>query len=418
VTENPEKTIRATKNYLSDLEVRSLKIRQREYMARDGGGLYVNVNPNGSKYFQFRYTFNGKQKKMQIGVYPVLTLQNARTEALRLRSMVAKGEDPISERRKNKALARLSEGANFQAIAEEWLELKKKKVKKSYLQKIGGTIRSNCFPRLGHVPIQDIFTPMIVNTLLVMEDRGAIDLMHRLREHLHQIFEYAKSVGRYVGENPVSCLKRSVILATHHPVNFEKLKNPEDMGVFLHRLEGYRGKAQTKILAKLQLLTATRPVEAREAVWEEFDFETKIWTIPADRIKMEKDHKIPLANQVVELLESLKRLSGHSKYLFPSPTKTGMMSDATLNTALKTLWPEYLIHPHGFRHFFSTEANESRKFDEDLIETALSHGDEDRVRGTYNKAEYVEERRIIAQWYADYIDGLRNGVINQKIINV
>jgi integrase len=404
-----KKPLSAKKLNLSDVVIKNLFPSDKETMFKDGGGLFVNVNPNGSKYFQLRYTFEGKQKKIQIGKYPDMSLQEARIESLRIRLLINSGIDPSMERKKDKARGRVLVETTFEVVAERWLFLKKSMVSESYHIKIAGTIRSNCYRQIGSLPVQQITTPIIVNTLRVIQGRGALRLMHDLKSYLRQIFDFAKAETYFLGDNPVDCLQRSVLLEPHHPKSYNRIRTPIDMGVFLNLLESYEGEIKTKLLIKLQLLTAVRPSEARLAVWSEFDLTHSIWSIPAERMKQARDHIIPLSSQAIAVLQQIKALSGHSIYLFPSSRAgSGNVSDGTVNKALRTIWTKYRIQAHGFRHFFSTEANESGLFPKEMIETALSHGDPDRIRGTYNFATYLDKRRVLGQWYADYLDELRN----------
>lgn len=405
---------KAIATLLDDTKLRNAKPGDKAKTLRDGGGLFALIHPNGSIYFQVRYTLEGKPRKSQLGIYPELALAKARIKARELVEGVAKRIDPALEKRKLKADSKLNAESTFEVIADEWLALKTKSVSSKYHIKISGMIKANAYQRLGKLPINSITSPMILETLKVIEARGAIDLMHRVRALLTELFDYAKTIGRYHGENPANCLKRSVALQKHIKEQYKTLRTDQDIGLFLRRLPEYPGKVETQLLIKLQMLVATRPTEMRTASWDEFNFDTGIWTIKPERMKMGAEHIIPLPKQAIAALTQLKTLTGYSPYLFPSPTKSSTLSEGTANKALKIIWPEYLIHPHGFRHLFSTHANEHDHKQADIIEAALAHKDSNKIRATYNKATYLKERRQLAQWYADYLDHLRDGA---KVIN-
>ncbi len=394
---------------LSDVTIRNAKPSDKPQTLRDGAGLSVLIHPNGSKYFQVRYTLNGQQRKAQLGTYPELSLAIARNKARLLVEGAANHIDPIIEKLLVKSNSKNAAENTFEVVANDWLALKAKNVTKKYHVKISGMMKANTYSRLGKLPIAIINSKLILDTLKVIEMRGAIDLMHRVRALIAELFDYAKSIGLYQGDNPAYALRNSVALQKHTTEQYKSLKTDKDIGLFLRRLPEYQGRVETQLLIKLQMLVATRPSEMRTATWDEFDLVNGIWTIKPERMKMGVEHVIPLPKQALEALAKLKLLTGYSAYLFPSPTKSGTLSENTANKALKLIWSEYLIHPHGFRHLFSTHANEHDHKNADIIEAALAHKGSDRIRATYNKATYLNERKKLAQWYADYLDGLRDG---------
>lgn len=406
-----------TKAYglISDVILRGAKPQEKAYTLRDGNGLFAYVFPNGAIYFQLRYALHGKSKKIQIGTYPKTTLAQARDKAQSIMELVDLEIDPVLEKRKKKAEGQFEVASTYSVIADQWLDLKAKHVTQKYHSKISGMIKANTYSKLGIIPINSINSPMILSTLKVMEMRGAIDLMHRVRALMAELFDYAKVIGVYKSENPVNPLKGSVAFQKHVTEQYKTFRNNKDIGEFLRRLTDYPGKLETQLLIKLQMLVATRPSEMRTATWDEIDFKSNIWTIKSERMKMGNAHEIPLPKQAVVALEQLKALTGHNKYLFPSPTKAGTISEGTANKALKILWPEYLVQPHGFRHLFSTHANEYDHTKADIIEAALSHKNKNKIRATYNKATYLNERRELAQWYADYLDSLKLGVNELRV---
>lgn len=405
--------VKSKTHLLDDLTVRAARYGDKPNPLKDGDGLFLLVHANGSKYFQFRFSINGKPEKLQLGTYPKLSLKEARLKLVEFKDMVARGISPSIEKRKSKAVSKFNVGNTFQAVAEQWLQLKTDRVTPKYHVKVAGMLKANAYPRLGKLPISEITSPMILEALKVIEARGAYDLMNRVRALIGELFDYAKSVGLYEGENPTHCLKGTVALKKHKSQNYKTFVNSKDVGLFLRRLPEYSGTLEVQLLIKLQMMVATRPSEMRTATWDEFDFKSKLWTIKPERMKMGIEHVIPLPKQAIAALNQLKELTGYSKYLFPSHTTKGSLSEGTANKALKILWPEYLIHPHGFRHLFSTHANEHDYRWKDIVEAALAHKGTDRIRAVYNKATYVEERRKLAQWYADYLDDLKVKSVTQ-----
>ncbi len=394
-------------NILDDLTIRNAKSNAKPIVLRDGNGLFLLVHPNGSKYFQVRYSFYGKARKIQLGVYPSYSLKEARQEADKIKELLKQDKDPSVEKKKTKLSGKLNSESTFKTIAEEWLHLKSLNIADATYKKISGMIRANTYDRLGRIPIAEIDTLMILETLKSIEARGALSLMHRVRALIAEIFKYAITYNLYKGSNPADALQRSIALKKHISKSYETLKTPNDIGIFLRRLNDYQGTIQTQLLVKLQMLVATRPSEMRTATWDEFDLINNVWTIKPERMKKGLEHIIPLPKQAISTLYELKKLTGYSTYLFPSHTTKSCLSEATANKALDRLWPEYKIHPHGFRHLFSTHANEHDYRWGDIIEAALAHKITNRIRGIYNKATYIKERRKLAQWYADYLDDLR-----------
>jgi integrase len=424
---------KATAYLLNDFKLENTKPSDKPITLRDGGGLYALINTNGSIYLQLRYRLNGKARKTQLGVYPKISLTKARDEARRLKNGLSENIDPIVEKRKQQADSRNNAEATVESIMLEWLHHKAKHVSPSYHTKISGMMKANISPKLGKLPVSDVTSGMIMETLKVIEKRGSVDLMHRVRALTAELFDYAISLDKYDRNNPAHALRGNVRFAKHEVEHYKTFTSVEDAGLFLRRLPDYKGDLITQLLVKLQMMFATRPSEMRTALWKEFDFTNSIWTIEKSRMKGKVEHVIPIPSQAITDLMELKELTGHSPYLFPSVrAKVGTLSEGTANKALKNIWTEYLIHPHGFRHFFSTICNDEAAADATIIETQLSHEgkkqrmgdiikvtvatkDSDRIRGTYNSANYLVERRRLNQWYADYLDELRDGAKVSKL---
>lgn len=396
---------------LSDTEIRSAKAGDKPRKLRDGNGLNLLIHPNGSKYFQLRYTLHGKEKTLQLGVYPVMGLAEARIAAKAARQLVANNVDPVLNKRVQAAKHAASTANTFQSVAEQWLNIKRRTLAPSTLKKIEETFRANVYPRFSGVAIKDVSPLAVRHAMQVMERRGALELMGKCRAWIRAVFDFALS-EELIQQNPVP--ENDLVLEKHKGESHPSLKSREDVAQFLRNLFEYPGRAETRLAIWLQILVATRPSELRLAEWAEFDLDRVLWTVPVERMKNRKHMKEPyvitLSRQAVAALKELYEFTSYSKLLFPSLVDSKKpISDMTLSKALRTIWPNYRIVPHGFRHLFSTMANEHGQFRHDVIEAALAHKDGNAIRATYNRATYIRERRELAQWWADELEGMRTG---------
>jgi integrase len=390
---------------LSDKKIDSAKPAKKSFTLKDGNGLFVLVHSNGSKYFQLRATVNGKQKLIQLGVYGVMTLTKARELARNKKTQISEGLDPAIQKKIDKAASKLDADATLEVVYNLWLA-EKNHISPSYHKKICATFKANVLPRLGAIPIKLITPPLIKSTLKVMEARGSITIAKKTKSWLKEIFDHATESGLRVGDNPASVVK---VKTPHEKVSYPSLKSRSDAGDFMRRLLEYGGRRETIIAIQLLMLTGVRPGELRLASWHEFNFDDATWSIPKERMKMRKPHVVMLSKQALTLLKQLKTLTGYQSLVLPDLIGNKPVSNMTFNMALQRVWTDYRIVAHGFRHFFSTQVNESRLFHKDVIESALAHGDEDKIRGTYNLAEYRTERTKLAQWWADELDLMRDG---------
>ena len=393
-------------NLLTDMTVRTAKVADKPRKLNDGGGLNLLLHPNGSKYFQLRYTLHGKENTHQLGKYPDMSLSDARQAAKVARNLVSSGLDPVQEKRKHTESQAIEARSTFKSVAVEWLETKDQ-ISDSYRAKIISTFKANVYTRIGKTPVKDITAPLLLTVLKKMEARGALELMGKCRSWLRQVFDYAKATGKLKGDNPVSCLVN--VLKKGEREGYPTFKNRNDAGKFIRRLTDYQGNPETRIAIWLLLLTAKRPTELRAAKWAEFDFDKSEWTIPKERMKTRQPHIVTLSTQADNALKKLKEQTGYGELLFPGQKNLKPISEMTLTKATKLLWPEYRIVPHGFRHFFSTMANEHGHFRPDVIEAALAHKDRDAIRGTYNRATYITERKALSQWWGNELESMRNG---------
>ena len=395
---------------LNDLTIRAAKPQGKQHTLRDGNGLFLLVHPNGSKYFQLRTTLHGKPKLIQLGTYPDLTLAKARELALEKRRMIAESLDPILEAKLKKASEAKNADATFRSVAEAWLDIKKDTLAKSTHLKIQQTFNANVYSKLGSYPIAKIDNQMVRECLLVMQKRGAVEFMEKTRGWIKQVFDFALS-DKMISENPIPVT--DLRLKKHVSEKFPRLKTTNDAGKLLRNLNDYAGSFEVSTCVYLMLHLAQRPSELRCAKWTEFDLDKAVWTIPLEQSKtrrhMTKPHTVMLSRQAVGALKELKQYTGHSEYVFASRLDRKAISEATIRKAFRLNFGDYHIVPHGCRHFFSTQANESGLFRHDVIEAMLSHGDTNKIRAVYNEATYDRERKELAQWWSDQLDKMRDG---------
>ncbi len=395
---------------LTDIAVKSAKPGKSVKKLSGGNGLALLVYPNGSKYWAYRYRYLGKEKSLSLGVYPEVSLAEARLKLIDARKLVSDGQDPSETRKAVKRQALVSAENNFEIIAREWIAAKSAAWTPRYTGFLNKRLENDLFPKLGSRPIKDITAPELLSVIRIIEKRGALELANRAMQYCSQIFMYGIATGR-VERNPATDLKGA--LKTHVKKNYAHLKEIE-LPEFLEKLEAYDGNLQTKLAVKLLMFTFVRTTELRGATWDEIDLDKAEWRIPAERMKMRRGHIVPLSKQAVAALKELKLLNGQWKYVFPNPHKPiKHMSENAVLYALYRMGYHNRTTGHGFRHTASTILNESGLFKGDAIERQLAHVQGNKVRGAYNHAEYLPERQKMMQWWADYLDA---GARRQKDI--
>jgi len=385
---------------LKDASVRNAKPKEKMYRLFDGGGLYLEVTPKGGKYWRFKYRFAGKEKRLALGVYPDLSLADARELHTQARKALALGGDPGEVKREAKRRSVLNSENTFEAIANEWCESRKHKWVTSYSEAMVERLKRHVFPKIGHRPIKDITAPEFLTVVRVVEGQGSLDLAQRLMQASAQIFRYAVATGR-AERNPLVDLKG----ALKPPVRKHQAYLKEsDLPEYLAKLEAYDGSIQTKLALKFLLLTFVRTTELRAATWAEIDFDKAEWRIPAERMKMREQHMVPLSKQAVGVLRELQSLTGQWSYVFANQHKpSGFMSENTMLYALYRMGYHSKATGHGFRATASTILNE-HGFEPSVIERQLAHAERNEVRAAYNHAQYLPERRKMMQWWADHLD--------------
>jgi integrase len=389
---------------LSDTIIRTAKPKDKLYRLTDANGLCLEVTPTGSKLWRYRYRFNGSAKMLALGPYPAVTLLKARQLRDAARQLLIEGTDP-GEQKKTAKQAQKVEGLTFETLAREWFAYNAPRWAESTTYKAKLYLENDLIPGIGARPLKAITRPDLVELVRKVEARGTLNAAGKIRQWLHQIFRYGLAKG-VVDANPATDL--SVVAAPpkaarHHPhVTFAEL--PE----LLAKSEAANIHSLTRHAIRLLTLTAVRPGELRQAPWAEFDLERATWTIPAERMKARRPHIVPLPRQAVAILRLLQEITGRYALVFAGANPDRPMSENTVNKALRMMGYEGKQTGHGFRHLLSTELN-GRGYNKDWIERQLAHGDSDEIRGTYNHAAYVEQRRTMMQAWADSIDALCAG---------
>jgi integrase len=403
---------------LADVTVRQAKKATKPYKITDARGLYIEIRPTGKKLWRYRYRMpdpkTGKRREnvYAIGEYPEISLDAAREKRNQARRLVKQGIHPAHDRHAKRA-EQITEGANtFEAIGREWLQKKWKSWAESNREYIKRTLEREVFPYIGRLPIKSVTPAHILTILQRVEAGGAPTVAVLIRQWCFRIFGHAIATLR-AGTNPAAGDIREAIHVpkpqSHPPL--EKKELPK----LLEALAGYGGDRVTVIAMRLVMLTFVRSQELRGAKWEEFDLDAAEWRIPAERMKMRTLHIVPLSEQAVALLRELNERTGWSPHLFPNTRTPGTyMAATTLNAALVRLGYKHKFSPHGFRTTASTMLNEMG-YRPDLIERQLAHVERNRVRATYNRAEYLAERRQMMQGWADEIDAMASS--DRKVVS-
>lgn len=394
---------------LSDTALANLEPESKEYRELDGKGLYFRVKPDGNKSWQLRYKKpDGKWSWLGIGGYPEISGQLARKKAQELITDISKGENPIITKQERKRKELEDNNASFEALAREWLDTKQNRWVADTMTRNKGALEKHIYPVFGKRLYTTIRPIEWMNHLKgIQQEHKIYEQVNRIRAMCRDIYDYAKVTGR-IDYNPLEGLHK--FLEQGDKKNMAHVDEKE-LPQLLRAIDNYP-TPDMRIGLKLLAMLFCRPSELREATWAEFDLDNAVWNIPEQRMKKRREHIIPLPSQSVRLLQELKTLSSHSDYLFPSRSNNHKpKSDTVFIMALRRLGYEARQTPHGFRHIASTLLN-NKGFDERHIEAALAHV-KNGVAGVYNKAQYLQDRKYIMQWYADHLEQLANDQIIQ-----
>ncbi len=398
---------------LTQLQITSAKPKAKPYNLSDGQGLVLAIQTTGSKLWRFRYRYAGRQKTLHIGPWPATSLADAREKCREARKAIAAGLDPALEKKREKVTARFAVATTFKDVALEWVAKCEREGRAEItLDKIRWLL-GMAYPLIGSHPINGITPTEALSVLRKVEAKGRYESARRMRSVLSRVFRYGIATARC--DRDVAADLRGA-LTTPRTVHHAAITDPEEVGILLKTMDGYTGQAVTRMALRLSPHLFVRPGELRQAEWTEIDVEKAVWSIPAERMKMRRPHRVSLSRQVLEMIAELREITGHRKHLFPcmgSPRKP--MSENGVNQALRRLGYEHgEMTAHGFRAMAATLLNEMGRWNPDAIERQLAHQEASSVRRAYARGEYWDERVAMMQHWSDYLDGLRDTAVTAR----
>jgi integrase len=392
---------------LTDTAVRNAKPREKSYKLSDAHGLYLQVEPSGSKLWRLKYRFHGRERRLSFGAYPVVTLAQARDRQLEARSLLSKDVDPGEFKKQSRRSAVVASSNTFEAIAREWFLRFSSVWAESHSSKVLLRLENELFPWLGSRPIASIEAVELLESIRRTEDRGARETARRCLGYCGQIYRYAIATGR-AKYNTAADLRGA--LAPVKSTHFASITNPSGVGGLLRAIDGYQGSLVTRCALRLAPLTFVRPGELRKAEWAHVDLIGAEWHIPGERMKMGKDLIVPLSRQAMEVLRELHPLTGHRQFLFPGVQRVNRpMSENTVNSGLRRLgYTGDEMTGHGFRAMARTILDEVLGYRVEWIEAQLAHEVRDSNGTAYNRTAFLPQRKEMMQGWADYLDELRS----------
>ena len=393
---------------LTHLSIANAKAQTKQYKLTDSDALYLAVRPSGAKLWRMNYRHLGRQKTLHLGAWPEVGIAAARAKRDAARMQLASDLDPASERKRARVAERIAANNSFKAVAEEWLVKNEKEGRAPItLEKIRWLLRI-AYPMIGSLPISKITAQEALAVLRKMEGNGRYESARRMRSVLSRVFRYGIATART--DCDVARDLRGALI-TPKVTHLAAITTPQEAGALLRTIDGYSGHEITAMALKISPHVFLRPGEIRKAEWAEIDTHTALWSLPAEKMKMRRPHRVPLSRQVLTLLEDLRALTGHGRYLFPSSrSPRHPMSENTVNAALRRLgFKQDEMTAHGFRAMAATLLNEMGLWNPDAIEKQLAHLDGSMVRRAYTRGEYWEERVRMMQHWSDHIDELRGG---------
>ncbi|EAW9500714.1 DUF4102 domain-containing protein [Salmonella enterica] len=389
---------------LTDTEIKKAKPTEKEFTLWDGDGLFLRIKPSGKKIWHLGYTvpLTKKRAKMSLGFYPYLTLAQARALRDEYLSLLAQGIDPQSHNEQKAQALKDATEHTFQTAAKKWLDekIKTSGISQDHAKDIWRSLERNIFPTLGDIPIKEIRPKMLKQHLDPIEQRGVLETLRRIISRLNEIFRYA-ATEELIEFNPADNLTQR--FSKPKKQNMPALP-PSELPRFIVALANASIRLETRLLIEWQLLTWVRPGEAVRARWTDIDEENRFWNIPAEFMKMKRPHKVPLSKEAMRILESMKPISGHREWVFPSiKAPLSHMHEQTANAAIIRMGFGGEMVAHGMRSIARTAAEESSKFRTEVLEAALAHSKKDEIIAAYNRAEYLAERAELMQWWSDYV---------------
>jgi len=376
---------------ITDIAAKSAKPREKSYRIHDERGLYLRIDPNGSKYWIVRYWVDGREHQKSLGPYPVLSLREAREKRDAIHNARARGERPEDRRAV----------PTFEAIMTEWLRVRMKDKSSGYMKSVHLRLKKYILPALGNIPIDRITTGDVLRMCRRIENLGFIETAQRVKVLAGQVLRFGIAEG-WIENDPTVAL--SGALQTPPRRNMATVTDADQIAAIYRAMLGYPFPVMRAALL-FSIYTAARPGEVRRAEWSEI--RSNFWTIPAEKMKMRRPHLVPLSEQCQQVIEELRSVTGSGRWLFPSARSGGgCLSENGVRVTLRGLgFGKDVITPHGFRAMFSTVANE-HGWDRDIIEKQLSHEERNSIRRAYNHAEYLEQRVKLIQWWSNYLEGL------------
>jgi len=397
---------------LNNTEVKQAKSKDKDYTLLDGEGLQLRVKINGTKSWLFNYyhPITKKRKNLSLGQYPALTLAEARKLRSNSKELLTNNIDPKEYRDDQLSDKKLKMGFTLESIALDWFEIKKTKIAETTSTSLWRTFKNHLFPSIGHRPIDKILAQEVIKALKPLAAKGSLETLHKVIGHLNEVMKHAVNTGR-IHHNPLAGI--SAAFSTPKVTHMATIK-PEELPELMKAISYSNITLVTRCLLEFQLHTMVRSSEAAKASWNEINFEKMLWVIPAERMKMKVEHIVPLTQQVLELLERVKPLTGERKYIFPADRQPNQPSGSErANKALQRIGFKGRLVAHGMRSLASTTLNE-KGFDGDVIEAALAHQEENEVRRAYNHSKYLLRRKKLMCWWSEHIEQALTGKLNDS----
>ena len=389
---------------LTELQIKKAQPKEKVYRLFDGHGLHIEINPKGQKWWRYKYLYNGKEKRMSLGVYPEISLKEARERHIEERLKLAKGTDPSAARKVQKQQTFTSKTNTFEALGREWFETYKKGVTEGQSTRVIRRLDRDIFPFLGKLPIQDIKVADIKTALDRMTQRGVVESAHRALQNIHQILQLALITER-IDRNVATNL--SSLLPAKQVKHFAAITDPKRVGELMRMIEGYQGNIITIAALKIMPLVFVRSLELRQARWSDINLEEGMWKFTISKTTTE--HAVPLSKQAINILKDLLPYTQNRDYVFYSDVSTKrFLSENTLASALRKLGvPKEEMSVHGFRAMARTLCHERLGIRPEVIEHQLGHNVPDALGQAYNRTRFIDDRITLMQRWADYLDQLR-----------
>ena len=392
---------------LTQLQITAAKQKAKPYSLSDGQGLALFVQPSGAKLWRFRYRYGGCPRTLHLGLWPTISLADAREKCREARKAIAAGNDPVLEKKRAKVTANIAAATSFRDVAQEWVAKCEREGRAEVTLDKVRWLLGMAYPLIGSHPIGGITPTEALAVLRKVEGKGRYESARRMRSVLSRVFRYGIATARC--DRDVAADLRGALTTpkvTHHAA----ITDPHEVGILLTTMDGYTGQTVTRMALRLSPYLFVRPGELRQAEWSEIDVAKAVWSIPATRMKMRRAHRVPLSRQVLGMIEELREATGHRQHLFPCmghPRKP--MSENGVNQALRRLgYKNGEMTAHGFRAMAATLLNEMGRWNPDAIERQLAHQEVSSVRRAYARGEYWDERVAMMQHWSDYLDELRN----------